>query len=202
MFCTLSRYRISRHADGEPAPGALVRWHVRRCAACRRFEEDLSLLGRRLARDADRVAPSVSADLHLRIVQAIGAADEPARPVRILRGDWTLRLVAAAAAVLLLVVPVAYLLVHSGDATAPRGREIARVAPPATVFNAGDYLPDLLDSPSRALAEVSGPLHQEFQNLAESGKQAAGFVLHCATFFQTPDHLPLLDAPEDRRSNG
>ncbi len=178
MWCTISRYRISRCCDDGRPLGPLVRRHVENCPDCRQFQQDLSDLARRLADDARRDAPDVSVELHRRILRAIDAEPTPrTAPAHVAPAPRPrLRLYAlgslAAAAAVLLTATILYV--------ASRGPDV--VLPPtggqAAIGSGGaEILPELLEIPDWVVTQVTEPLHEEVRELARTGRQAAGILL-------------------------
>jgi len=193
MWCTISRYRISRRCDDGRPLGPLVRRHVENCPDCRQFQRDLSELARRLADDARRDAPGVSSELHQRILRAIDAEPAPlaapaqAAPVPRPR----LRLYAlsslAAAAAVLLTATILYVASRGPDVVSPPAGGL-----PSLGSGGAEILPELLEIPDWVVTQVTEPLHAEVRELARTGRQAAGVILDQASWLLGED-LPVLN---------
>ena len=182
MFCTITRWLISRSLDSGQALSPRAEAHVARCEACRDYRQSCLAMGTGLAAEARQRTPGVSDELHARILLRCGLGAEAAPPAPLPRAN-TRRLtlflgVAAAAAAI--VVAVAIWQFYPATVQRPDGPPIAVNPTPGEQ----EVVERLIDAPGMAVASVrrinsalDESMNSEFADLQESGLAAADFVL-------------------------
>ena len=183
MFCTIYRWLISRSMDSPGPLSRRVAKHVAQCPACRDYRDRCVELGDRLAGEAGEQAGLVSDELHARILLRCGAGAEATMPRTMPRlNSRRFRLglaVAAAAAVVIALMawqfypattqqPKGPIVEHKDrPKPGPAPVRIARIMDSRWLAVASDKASDAIDR----------SMNEQFDQLRQSGRDAAGFVL-------------------------
>ena len=174
MWCGVYRYLISWSMDSDEPLSALAARHVTACPDCRRFAESCGMLGRRLAEEAAAREVSVSPELHARIVRGAITRGAPVRRI-----VWVRPVLGAlaVAALLMLGVGAAWYATHLVRVQSPP-IQVIRNTPPTLVDDSAQMASESAQAIQDALYS---PYDEEMDLLLNKGKEAAQFLLACAT---------------------
>lgn len=165
MFCWFFRLMISGAADADNRLSRLTRWHVRRCAACRKFRGVCLLLDDGL-RSHPGASSTSAARLSERVAASVGALQQREVHTRV-----RLRPLLAAACVTLLLLAGAFTALrrHGGQGVKPeRAKPVSGLIALVTE-----------DLPFGWSQMIEVPLTGELRNLTDDTESAVRFLVAC-----------------------